>query len=301
MPGPAVRIGVDLGGTKIAAIAIGPNDEILHELRIPTPRMSYSGTVSAIAGIVASLESELLVKGTVGIGIPGSVSPQTGLIQNANSTWLNGKPFAADLEEALSRPVRLANDANCFALSEAHDGAATGSPCVFGVIIGTGCGGGIVMNGKLHEGSQRIGGEWGHTPLPWQREDEHPGPECWCGRRGCLETWVSGPGMARDHHDINGVHLSANDVAARAAAGDGHAQSTLNRHTDRLARGLSVVVNVIDPDVIVLGGGLSLLDHLYTDLPDQMRPWIFSDAPSTTIVRARHGDASGVRGAARLW
>jgi fructokinase len=237
----------------------------------------------------------------IGIAVPGSISPLTGLMQNANSTWLNGRPFDRDLEVALASPVRLANDANCFALSEAIDGAAENARIVFGIILGTGCGGGLVVNGRLFDGPRGIGGEWGHNPLPWTMSDEYPGPHCWCGRKGCLETWVSGLGMAADHAKVTGEIVTAVEIAARAERGNGAARATLSRHADRLARGLAHVVNIIDPDVLVLGGGLSHLPHLYEQLPQLMAPHIFADQASVVIKAPRWGDASGSRGAARLW
>ena len=237
----------------------------------------------------------------IGIAVPGSISPLTGLMQNANSTWLNGRAFDRDLAVALATPVRLANDANCFALSEAIDGAAENARIVFGVILGTGCGGGLVVNRRLVDGPRGIGGEWGHNPLPWAMSDEYPGPHCWCGRKGCLETWVSGPGMAADHAKVTGETHTAVEIAARAERGNGAARTTLSRHADRLARGLAHVVNIIDPDVLVLGGGLSNLSHLYEQLPQLMGPHIFADRASVVIKAPRWGDASGSRGAARLW
>jgi fructokinase len=233
--------------------------------------------------------------------MPGSLSPASGLVQNANSTWLNGRPFGRDLEAHLSRPVRLANDANCFALSEAVDGAGAGARSVLGVILGTGCGGGLVYDGALIDGPRGIGGEWGHNPLPWPRGDEHPGPACWCGRTGCMETWVSGPGLEADHARATGECLAADAIAARATAGDAKARATLDRHASRLARGLATVVNVFDPEVIVLGGGLSKLAHLYEVLPALVAPHVFADTPQVAIKPPRWGDAGGVRGAAWLW
>jgi fructokinase len=296
-----VRIGIDLGGTKIAAIALGPADRSLAELRIPAPRDDYGATIGAIRGLIADIERSAGGVGTIGIGMPGSISPATGLVQGANSTWLNGRPFGRDLETELGRTVRLANDANCFALSEASDGAAAGARSVFGVIIGTGCGGGLVFDGRLLDGPNAIGGEWGHNPLPSPREDEIPGPECWCGRRGCMEAWVSGPALSRDHERRTGEALSARDIAARAGAGDPAGTATLARHASRLARGLAAVVNIVDPEVIVLGGGLSNLAALYADLPALAARHIFAVAPRIDIRPPRWGDASGVRGAARLW
>jgi fructokinase len=298
---PVIRLGIDLGGTKIAGIVLAPNGACLAEHRVPAPRHDYAATMQTVGELVARLEAEAGGKGTIGIGMPGSLSPASGLVQNANSTWLNRRPFGRDLEGHFSRPVRLANDANCFALSEAVDGAGAGARSVFGVILGTGCGGGLVHEGRLIDGPRGIGGEWGHNPLPWPRADEHPGPTCWCGRAGCMETWVSGPGLQADHAGATGEHLSAEAIAAGAVAGDAEARDTLDRHASRLARGLASVVNVFDPDVIVLGGGLSKLVHLYEVLPDLMAPHIFADARHVTIKPPRWGDAGGARGAAWLW
>ena len=295
------RIGIDLGGSKIAAIALGADDKTLATHRIKAPRGDYNGTISAIAFVVEAMESELQAEALVGIGMPGSISPASQTVQNANSTWLNAMDFQADVESCLSRPVRLANDANCFALSEATDGAAQGAAVVFGVIIGTGCGGGVVIDGRLLTGRHRIAGEWGHTPLPWPEGDEHPGPLCWCGRRGCLETWISGTGLENDYHQATGARLPGKDIAQLAVEGKRQAQEALQRHADRLARGLAVVTNIVDPDVIVLGGGLSNMAHLYDSLPDLMVPHIFADTPRPDVRRPAHGDTSGVRGAARLW
>lgn len=296
-----LRIGVDLGGTKIAAIGLGADDAVLASLRQPTPRHDYGATIEAVGELVHRIEQTTSQRGSVGIGIPGSLAPSSGRVQNANSTWLNGQALQDDLEHALARPVRLENDANCFALSEARDGAGRGARTVFGAILGTGCGGGIVIDGYVLTGAQRIGGEWGHTPLPWPSHDEHPGPKCWCGRPGCLETWVSGIGLARDHEAATGDPLSAEEIVAAAGGGDAQAQASVDRHSGRLARGLATVVNILDPDVIVLGGGLSALPHLYEVLPGLMRPYVFCDAPVVRIAAPRYGGASGVRGAACLW
>jgi fructokinase len=299
-----VRIGIDLGGTKIAGIALGSDGQTLGSTRVSSPQGRYDSTVVAIADVVLELERQAAVstsQASVGIGMPGSLSPVTKLIQGANSTWLNGRSFDVDLAARLGRPVKIANDANCFALSEATDGAAAGASSVFGVIIGTGCGGGVVVHGRVLEGARGIAGEWGHNPLPWATASEHPGQTCWCGRPGCLETWVSGSGMAADHKRTTGNILTGEQIAAAAMAGDAAAQSTLDRHASRLARGLSHVVNLFDPDVIVLGGGLSQLPHLYRVLPDLMARWVFSDQPNITIRPPKWGDSSGVRGAAWLW
>jgi len=296
-----LRIGIDLGGTKIAGIALGADGTVRAERRSNTPQGDYAATIDAICQLIAALEAESGGQGSIGIGMPGSISERSGLAQNANSTWLNGKPFHRDVASAIGRPVRCANDANCFALSEAVDGAGQGFDSVFGVILGTGCGGGLVHAGRLIGGARGIGGEWGHDPLPWPRADEIPGPICWCGRQSCMETWVAGPAMTRDHRHVAGETLSAEAIVAAAAAGAPAALHTLDRHADRLARGLAMVVNIFDPHVIVLGGGLSQLSHLYTRLPVLMRPYVFSDAPDVLIRPPRHGATSGVRGAAWLW
>ena len=302
-------IGIDLGGTKIEGIALSGDGRTLAKLRIPTPREDYEATLTAIARLVDEVEQRAGVGAglPVGLGMPGSISPASGRVQNANSTWLNERPLASDLAARLQRPLRLANDANCFALSEYEDGAGAGAGTLFGVILGTGCGGGIVIGGRLVDGPRGIGGEWGHNPLPWVEADEAPGPQCWCGLRGCLETWISGPGLAADHFRVTGERLTAEQIVACVAdstAADQMRQSakaTLARHASRLARGLAHIVNLIDPDAIVLGGGLSNLAHLYRDVPDLMRPFIFADDRRVDIRPPRHGDASGARGAARLW
>ncbi len=292
-------LGVDLGGTKIAAVLLSPQGETLAETRLSTPRGDYAATVDAIARAADALDRSGL---PLGLGIPGAVSPATGRIHNANSTWLNGRPLAADLERALGRKVRIANDANCFAVSEAVDGAAAGAACVFGVILGTGCGGGVALQGRAVFGRHGIAGEWGHTPLPWPTAEElAAAPVCWCGRTGCMETWVSGPALAADHARVTGRTETVEAIAAAARAGDGAARATLERHAARLARGLAVVADILDPDVIVLGGGLSSLGHLYEALPGLMAPHLFSDHCRVDIRPPRFGAASGVRGAARLW
>ena len=296
-----IRIGIDLGGTKIEGIALAAGGEALAGRRVPTPRGDYGDTVRAIAALVGTLESEAGSRGTVGIGMPGAISPATGLVKNANSTWLNGQPLQQDLDRALARSVRLANDANCFALSEACDGAGAGAEVVFGVILGTGTGGGVVVRRQVLTGPNAVAGEWGHNPLPWPEPGELPGRDCYCGRRGCIETFLSGPGLARDHEAVTGSRMSSEAIAARAAGGDPHAEATLRRYVSRMARALASIINVLDPDVIVLGGGLSNLDRLYTEVPAQWARWVFSDRVDTRLVRPRHGDASGVRGAAWLW
>jgi fructokinase len=296
-----MRIGIDLGGTKIEAVALARDGGEVARRRVPTPREDYDATVAAVAGLVHELEAEAKGTGTVGVGHPGAISPATGLVKNANSTWLNGRPLSVDLERALSRPVRLANDANCFALSEAVDGAGAGAGVVFGVIVGTGTGGGIVVDGRVLAGRHAIAGEWGHDPLPWPAAGEVPGPPCWCGRRGCVETWLSGPALARDHRERTGEELDAAAVARAALAGDAGARESLARHADRMARALAAVVNLLDPDVIVLGGGLSDLPGIYASVPPILARYVFSDRADTPVLPPRHGPSSGVRGAARLW
>jgi fructokinase len=293
-------IGIDLGGTKIEGIAIDGTTELLR-LRIPAPRDDYDATIHAVGNLVSRMEDQLGRQGTVGIGMPGAISPATGLVKNANSTWMIGKPLDRDLARALERPVRLSNDANCFALSEATDGAAQGAAIVFGVIIGTGTGGGIVVNGRVLEGRHRIAGEWGHNPMPWPREDEQPGPKCYCGRTGCIETFLSGAGLSAAYAEVSNRHAEASEIAAAAAAGDANASKALDRYEQRLARALASIINVLDPDVIVLGGGLSNISRLYTNVPANWRPFVFSDSADTPLVPARYGDSSGVRGAAWLW
>ena len=296
-----MRIGIDLGGTKIEGIALGRDGRELLRHRVASPRESYEQTLRAIVALVREIETRLGATGTVGIGIPGAISPATGLVKNSNSTWMNGQPLAEDLPLMLGRPVRFANDANCFALSEATDGAGAGARVVFGVILGTGTGGGIVANGQVLQGPNAIAGEWGHNPMPAPRDGEWPGPRCYCGRTGCIELFLSGPGLARDYADAGGRAATAVEIAARAAAGDSLAESCLRRYEDRLARALAGVINVLDPDAIVLGGGMSNIDRLLTNVPGIWAAHIFSDAVATRLVRAAHGDSSGVRGAAWLW
>jgi fructokinase len=292
-----VRIGIDLGGTKIEGVALSPDGAELGRIRVPAPRGRYGATLDAIAGLVADLERTTAERGTVGVGMPGTLSPATGLVKNANSTWLNGQALGDDLPRLLGRPVRFANDANCFALSEATDGAAAGTSIAFGVIIGTGTGGGIVVDGRVLVGANAIAGEWGHNPLPLPHDDERPGPACYCGRSGCIETFLSGPALERD----DGRGMTAAAIAAQAGRGDAAAVASIERYADRMARALAAVINVVDPDVIVLGGGLSNIDALYTLVPARWSAYVFSDRVDTRLVRARHGDSSGVRGAAWLW
>jgi len=294
-----LRIGIDLGGTKIEGLALGSDGRERARRRIPAPRGSYPDTLRAIASLVADLEREAGSTGTVGVGIPGTISPATGLVKNANSTWLNGQPLAEDLPRVLYRPVRIANDANCFALSEATDGAGAGASIVFGVIVGTGTGGGVAVNGRVLLGANAIAGEWGHNPLPPPPNPGEGDPPtiCYCGRAGCVETYLSGPALERDY----GLNVAVLEVVERARRGEPAAAAALERYVDRMARALGVVINILDPDVIVLGGGLSNIERLYDGVPERWAASIFSDRVTTRLVRAKHGDASGVRGAAWLW
>ena len=296
-----MRIGIDLGGTKIEGVALGSDGAELARLRVPTPKHDYDAIVRALVDLVAALESKAGARGSVGVGMPGCLSPATGLVKNANTVVLNGRPLDRDLEAALGRPVRLANDANCFALSEASDGAATGAPVVFGVIIGTGTGGGVVVGGQVLTGPNAVAGEWGHNPLPWPGADERPGPPCYCGKHGCIETFLSGPGLAADHQRRTGLRLEGPEIGVRADAGDAEAIATITRYEDRLARSLATIINVLDPDVIVLGGGVSNIARLYRTVPTVWGRYAFSDTVRTALRQARHGDSSGVRGAAWLW
>jgi fructokinase len=296
-----VRIGIDLGGTKIAGIALDRDGTEVAATRVSTPVGDYSAIVAEITSVVADLERLAGPADSVGVGHPGVISPAAGVIKNANSVVLNGRPLDVDLTGALGRPVRLANDADCFALSEATDGAGMGAATVFGVIIGTGVGGGLVVRGELVQGPNGIAGEWGHTGLPRPRPEEVPGPDCYCGLSGCVETYLSGPGLAADHRRAGGDGLTPEEIVAGAAAGADAAAATLGRYVDRLARGLAEVINVVDPHVIVLGGGMSNIDLLYEAVPDRWGRWIFSDRVDTVLARAHHGDAGGVRGAAWLW
>jgi fructokinase len=294
-------LGIDLGGTKIEAAVLDAAGRIVWRERVATPRDDYKGTIDAIARLVTRGEANAGPV-SVGLGIPGAISPASGTVKNANSTWLNGKPFKQDLELALGRPVRMANDANCLAVSEATDGAAAGAHTVFGVILGTGTGGGVVFGGALNVGANAISGEWGHNPLPWPNADELPGPLCYCGRTGCIETFLSGPGLAADYARTNQTGATTSeDVVKRAAAGETAALACLERWEDRLARGLAGVINLLDPDVIVVGGGLSQVSRLYVNVPQRWGRYVFSDVIVTRLVPAAHGDASGVRGAAWLW
>ena len=296
-----MRIGIDLGGTKIEGIAIDGDGRERLRRRIAAPRGDYRRTLDAVAGLVRDIERAIGVRATVGVGIPGTISPSTGLVRNANSTWLIGEPLADDLPRLLERPVRFANDANCFALSEASDGAAAGARVVFGVIVGTGCGGGVVVRGEVVAGANGVAGEWGHNPMPAPRDDERPGPSCYCGRRGCIEQFLSGPALARDYRSAGGTAATAAEIAERAAGGEALAVGALSRYEERMARALGSVINLLDPDVIVLGGGLSNIERLYDRVPQLWAPYVFSDRIDTRLVRALHGDSSGVRGAAWLW
>jgi len=300
-PGEAFRAGVDLGGTKIEILVLDAGGRERFRRRVATPQNDYTAILDAIAALVADADASIGARCSVGIGTPGSVSRATGLLRGSNSVCLNGMPIRRDLEAVLARPIRISNDANCFALSEATDGAAQGADVVFGVILGTGVGGGIVVSRRVLDGPNGIAGEWGHNPLPWPRDDERPGDACFCGRRGCVETFLSGPGLARDHLAHTSESLPAPEIGRRAAAGDAAASATLARYEERLARALAHVVNIVDPDVIVLGGGLSNMDRLYGNVPRLWTNWIFSDRVDTRLAKHLHGDASGVRGAAWLW
>jgi len=338
-----MRIGIDLGGTKTEIICLNAqNGKELYRQRVPSPQNDYKATVKNMADLVRNAEATLNEKGTVGIGIPGTVSSVTGLVKNSNSTWLNGSALKKDLETELNRTIRIENDANCFAVSEATDGAAAGANVVFGVIIGTGCGAGVVVNGKSVVGINGIGGEWGHNPLPIPRVyhkdaakltkffddaeevkttisktyahkdplefftndwawNEFPGTQCYCGKRGCLETWISGTGFKKEYARVNGETISTHDIIDNAEKGEPTARAALDRYIDRLARALGGVINILDPDVIVLGGGMSNVQQLYTAVPKAWDKYVFSDTCTTRLVPPRHGDSSGVRGAAWLW
>ncbi len=296
-----MRIGIDLGGSKIEIMALDAAGNTLLRRRMPTPVGDYRKTLYTIKQLITESEQQLDQEGTIGIGIPGSPSPTTALIRNANSTCLNGEPLQDDIQQLLQREVRIANDANCFALSEATDGAAAGATSMFGIILGTGTGGGVVINGKLHEGTNLIGGEWGHNPLPWMRDEEFPGSACWCGKQGCIETFLSGPGLSRQYQEITGEARSAEEIATASARGDSAAEAILQQYESRLARALASVINLLDPECIVIGGGLSNLHRLYENVPALLPEYVFSDSVSTRILQPLHGDSSGVRGAAWLW
>jgi len=295
-----LAIGIDLGGTKIEVVALdGAGHEVIRRRR-PTPRGDYDATLEAMRELVLGVEADLETRGTVGVGHPGAISPATGRIKNANSVWLNDRPLDRDFMALVDREVAFANDANCLALSEATDGAGAGADIVFSVILGTGVGGGIVVGGKVLKGGNAIAGEWGHNPLPWPRDEERPGPACYCGLHGCIETWLSGVGMAADHARVTGQAIEGPAIVAAAAAGDAQALATLERHADRLARGLAHVINIIDPEVIVLGGGVSNIKRLYADVPPRLLGHVFSDRVDTRLQPPVFGDSSGVRGAAWL-
>jgi fructokinase len=296
-----MRIGIDLGGTKIEVLVLDDHGQERHRERVPTPRHDYDGTVAAIVELVRRAEANVGQSCSVGVGMPGAISPATGLVKNANSTWLNAQPFAEDLQRALDRPVRFANDANCLALSEATDGAAAGAAIVFGVILGTGVGGGVVVRGNVLIGANAVSGEWGHNMLPWPHADEWPGEACYCGRTGCIETQLSGPALSREFHRRTGRDATPADLLAWAGEGDAQALEAWQRYEDRLARALASIINVLDPDVIVAGGGVSNADRLYDHVPALWGRWVFSDRVDTRFVRAAFGDSSGVRGAAWLW
>jgi fructokinase len=295
-----IRVGVDFGGTKIEAAAIDAEGRYAARLRQPNPG-TYDEALATVARLLEAVERETGAIERVGVGTPGSISPRTGMIRNANSTWMNGRPFHLDLERSLGRPVRIANDANCLALSEASDGAAAAARVVFAAIVGTGCGGGVVVDGTIVEGAHGVGGEWGHSPLPWPSGPELPPHRCWCGRVGCLETYVSGTGFEADYREATGTPRRGPDIIAAMRGGEAEATAAFDRYVDRLGRGLAVVGDIIDPDVIVLGGGMSNVDELYERLPAVYSDRLFSDACETRIVKAAHGDSSGVRGAAWLW
>ena len=296
-----MRIGIDMGGTKIEGIALADSGEELLRIRIKSPRHDYEATVEAITGIVHRIEAETDQKGTVGIGIPGAISPQTGLVKNANSTWIIGRQFDVDLENAMARKIRLENDANCLAVSEAVDGAGAGAKVVFAIIIGTGCGGGIAIDQKVHGGLHSIAGEWGHISLGWMRPEEYPGVDCYCGQRGCLETFISGTGFENEYEKQTGVHKSGLEIAELLEQNDADAENVTQIYENRLARAIATAVNIMDPDVLILGGGMSNLARIYKNLPALVQKWTFGGEFTTPIRPAKHGDSSGVRGAAWLW
>jgi fructokinase len=296
-----VRIGIDLGGTKIEFVALESDGRELHRQRVPTPRHDYDGTIRAIKQGVEGIENELQRSATVGVGIPGTISGVTHAVKNANSIWMNGRSFDRDLGAALNREVRCANDANCLAVSEATDGAGAGKRIVFAVVLGTGCGGGIAVDGRVHNGRNGVAGEWGHTTLPWMRPEEFPGPACYCGFNGCIETWISGTGLEADYELATKTKLRGNEIIACCEAGQAAAVECLKRYEDRLTRSLAQIVNILDPDAIVLGGGVSQVPRLYQNVPQRLRDYVFGREADTPVVVAKHGDASGVRGAAWLW
>lgn len=295
-----MRIGVDVGGTKIEALALDDNGAELVRHRVNTPR-NYDGTIEAVVNLVERLESETGARGTVGAGIPGTIERTTGLVKNANSVWLNGRPLDRDLSAALGREVRVANDANCFVVSEATDGAAAGTEVVFGVILGTGCGGGVALHGKVHAGRNGVAGEWGHNPLPWADASERPGPPCYCGKTGCLETWISGTGFSADYERQTSKPMTGAEIVRLSESGDREASAALERLENRIARGLATIVNSLDPDAIVIGGGVSRIDRIYGAITRQLPQYVFGGLCDTPVLKAVHGDSSGVRGAAWLW
>ena len=295
-----MRVGVDFGGTKIEAAAIDEQGKFTVRMRAPTPD-SYDAALEAVRALVGRVERETRVVDRIGVGMPGSASPRTGLIRNANTTYLNGRRFASDLEQTLGKAVRLSNDANCLAVSEAVDGAGAGASTVFAVVLGTGCGGGLAIDGRVIDGANGVAGEWGHNPLPWATDAEHPGPECWCGKRGCLETWIAGSGFRRDYRETTGDDLTGQEIVAAARIGDPAGAAAFDRYLDRLARALAAIVNIVDPDAFVFGGGMSNVTEMFERLPALMRPYIFSDEWHAALRLAQWGDSSGVRGAARLW
>jgi fructokinase len=296
-----VRVGVDLGGTKIEFVALEKDGRELHRHRVATPRQDYDGTVRAIKEGVEAIEKELHRTATVGVGIPGTMSLLTHTVKNANSTWMIGKPFDKDLSTALGREVRCANDANCLAVSEATDGAGAGKRVVFAVILGTGCGGGLAVEGRVHNGRNGVAGEWGHMTMPWMRPEEYPGSECYCGAKGCIETFISGTGLEADYERATGTKLRGKEILAKSEDGDAQANACLERYEDRLTRSLAGLINILDPDVIVLGGGVSQVPRLYKNVPNRLKDYVFGREADTPVVVAKHGDASGVRGAAWLW
>lgn len=300
-PSDKLRIGIDLGGTKIEFIALDGDGRELHRHRVPTPRNDYDGTVRAITEGVELIERELRLFATVGVGIPGTISGITHTVKNANSTWMNGRPFDRDLSAALQREVRCANDANCLAVSEATDGAGAGKHLVFAVILGTGCGGGVAIDGRVHNGRNGVGGEWGHNTLPWMRPEEFPGPPCFCGHNGCLETWISGTGLEMDYQRATNSGLKGKEIIARMESDEPAAIACVERYEDRLTRSLANLINILDPDVIVIGGGVSQVPRLYRNVPLLLKEYVFGGEADTPIIAAKHGDASGVRGAAWLW
>ena len=301
LAGKKLRIGVDLGGTKIEFVALESDGTELRRFRVPTPRGDYEATVGAVRDGVLQIESELQRGATVGVGIPGTISGITHNVKNANSTWMNGKPFDKDLSAALGREVRCANDANCLAVSEATDGSGAGHHIVFAVILGTGCGGGIAVDGRVQNGRNGVAGEWGHTTLPWMKPGEYPGPDCYCGYKGCVEMWISGTGLEADYERATKTKILGKEIVARSEAGEAAALACLERYEDRMTRSLAQMVNILDPDIIVLGGGVSQVPRLYRNVPNRLKEYVFGREADTPIVIAKHGDASGVRGAAWLW